>query len=104
MASKQLRSLRKLTFEDLSRFEETLKPPFRRALNAGTCGPPARSQAQTRLHRSLGRGRKQGSGRCLTKRAGRLVVPLFADGQPLGLLVIWQVNAEQLHPAVSRLS
>ncbi len=89
-----------LTYELLLRFEETLKPPFRRALASGRVDllppPPADPNSDEPLARAVTKGRA-----VFDERGGRLVVPLVAEGRTLGLLVIWGVVAEQLAPAVS---
>lgn len=89
-----------LSFEDLRRFEETLKPPFRRALNAGRVDllpPPAPDpEGEDPLARAAGKGSA-----VFDERGGRLVVPLIQSGRNLGLLVIWGVESEQLHPSIS---
>jgi tetratricopeptide (TPR) repeat protein len=91
---------RSLTHQDLARFEETLKPPFRRALEAGRVDllPPPEADAESAdpLARAVARGRA-----VFDERAGRLVVPLYDGGACQGLLVAWGVKAEQLAPQVS---
>lgn len=91
---------RGLTYQDLLRFEETLKPPFRRALESGRVDllPPPRADADSNdpLARAVAKGRA-----VFDERAGRLVLPLMAGGQTLALLVIWGVKAEQLAPQVA---
>ncbi|CAO0822765.1 Tetratricopeptide repeat protein [Desulfarculales bacterium] len=89
-----------LTYELLQRFEETIKPPFRRALESGRVDLlpplPADPNSDEPLARAVTKGRA-----VFDERAGRLVVPLLSEGRTLGLLVIWGVVAEQLAPAVS---
>ncbi|MBI5522084.1 MAG: tetratricopeptide repeat protein [Desulfarculus sp.] len=89
-----------LTFDLLMRFEETLKPPFRRALASGRVDllppPQADPNSDEPLNRAVTKGRA-----VFDERGGRLVVPLMSEGRALGLLVIWGVVAEQLVPAVS---
>ncbi len=91
---------RPLTFEDLRRFEETLKPPFRRALDSGRVDllPPPRPRADSDdpLARAVARGRA-----VFDERGGRLVIPILSGGGCLGLVVVYDVSAEQLVPQVS---
>lgn len=89
-----------LGYDELKRFEETLKPPFRRALGAGRVdllpAPEPDRESGDPLARAVAKGRA-----VFDERGGRLVVPLIQERRCLGLLVIWGVTAEQLHPAVS---
>ncbi|KMY66545.1 hypothetical protein AAU61_15490 [Desulfocarbo indianensis] len=91
---------RELTYQDLLRFEEILKPPFRRALESGRVdllpSPQADADSSDPLARAVARGRA-----VFDERAGRLVLPLQTNGPALGLLVIWGVRAEQLAPQVA---
>jgi len=91
---------RPLEFQDLKRFEETIKPPFRRALEVGRVDllppPEPDRDSDDPLARAAGRGKA-----VFDERAGRLVVPLLEQGRCLGLVVAWGVKAEQLHPVVS---
>ena len=88
------------TFEDLKRFEETLKPPFRKAFGVGRVDllPPPRpdQESEDPLARAAGRGKA-----VFDEKNGRLVIPLGAGPACLGVLVVWGVSSEQLHPMVA---
>ncbi len=90
-----------LTYGDLLRFEETLKPPFRRAFESGRVdllpAPQADPDSSDPLARAVAKGHA-----VFDERAGRLVVPLITSGPALGLLVVWGVRAEQLAPQVAQ--
>ena len=87
-------------FEDLKRFEETIKPPFRKSFGVGRVDllPPPKPdpEAEDPLARAAGKGKA-----VFDERNGRLVVPLGAGQACLGVLVVWGVSAEQLHPMVA---
>ena len=87
-------------FEDLRRFEETLKPPFRKAFGVGRVDflPPPKPdpEAEDPLARAAGGGKA-----VFDERNSRLVVPLGAGQACLGVLVVWGVSSEQLHPMVA---
>lgn len=89
-----------LTYQDLLRFEETIKPPFRRALESGRVdllpSPKADPDSSDPLARAVAKGHA-----VFDERAGRLVLPLITTGPALGLLVVWGVKAEQLAPQVA---
>ena len=89
-----------ITYETLLRFEETLKPPFRRAFESGRVDllplPSLDPDSDDPLARAAAKGRA-----VFDEKNGRLVVPLWLEGKPLGLLVVWGVSAERLTPAVS---
>jgi tetratricopeptide (TPR) repeat protein/PleD family two-component response regulator len=91
---------RELTFGDLQRFEETIKPPFRRALQVGRVDllptPSPDPESSDPLARATATGKA-----VFDERGGRLVVPMLTDSRPLALLVVWGVEAGQLPPAVS---
>jgi tetratricopeptide (TPR) repeat protein len=90
-----------LTYQDLLRFEETLKPPFRRAFESGRVdllpAPQADPDSSDPLARAVAKGHA-----VFDERAGRLVIPLITRGPALGLLVVWGVKAEQLAPQVAQ--
>lgn len=90
-----------LTYQDLLRFEETLKPPFRRAFESGRVdllpAPQADPDSSDPLVRAVAKGHA-----VFDERAGRLVIPLITRGPALGLLVVWGVKAEQLAPQVAQ--
>jgi tetratricopeptide (TPR) repeat protein len=90
-----------LTYQDLLRFEETLKPPFRRAFESGRVdllpAPQADPDSSDPLARAVAKGHA-----VFDERAGRLVIPLITSGPALGLLVVWGVKAEQLAPQVAQ--
>lgn len=89
-----------LTYQDLLRFEETIKPPFRRALESGRVdllpSPQADPDSSNPLARAVAKGHA-----VFDEKAGRLVLPLITSGPALGLLVVWGVKAEQLAPQVA---
>jgi len=89
-----------LTYQDLLRFEETIKPPFRRALESGRVDllppPQPNPDSSDPLARAVAKGHA-----VFDERGGRLVLPLITRGPALGLLVVWGVKAEQLAPQVA---
>jgi tetratricopeptide (TPR) repeat protein len=89
-----------LTYQDLLRFEETIKPPFRRALESGRVdllpSPKPDPDSSDPLARAVAKGHA-----VYDERGGRLVLPLITRGPALGLLVVWGVKAEQLAPQVA---
>ncbi len=95
-----------LSFGDLSRCEEILKPPFRKALGSGRVDllPPPSPQDPNHevLASALGKSRA-----VLDKKGQRLLIPLLDGHRPLGLLAVHGVSAEQLpsqvHPFLASL-
>ena len=91
-------SRQKLSFAHLRRFEETLKTPLRRGLETGRVEllpwPAPDPESNDPLRRAAGKGRA-----VYDERGKRLVVPLFDQGSPLGVLAIWQVEPDQLGAA-----
>ncbi len=89
-----------ITYPVLQRFEETLKPPFRRALQVGRVDllppPPAEAAEDDPLARAVSRRRA-----VFDERGERLVIPLWGEGRCLGLVVAWGVGADQLAPQVA---
>lgn len=88
-----------LNFQDLSRFEEILKPPFRRALNVGRVDllppPDSDNPDEAPLREALVKGS------AIFDTAGhRLIMPLIHQGRALGLLSAHGVEVDQLPAAV----
>lgn len=88
-----------LSFAVLRRFEEILKPPFRRALHSGRVDllplPDPEDSRQRPLNQALAKGSA-----LLDTAGGRLIIPLIHKGRALGLLAAHGVSAEQLPAAV----
>ncbi|MEW5913779.1 MAG: tetratricopeptide repeat protein [Thermodesulfobacteriota bacterium] len=95
-----------LSYAALDRFQEILKPPFRRALNSGRVDllplPDLGDQRQLPLQEALARGSA-----LFDTTGGRLIIPLIHKGRPLALLSAHGVSAEQLpapvHPFLASL-
>lgn len=89
-----------LDFASLQRFEESLKSPLRRALDTGRMdllpAPAPDPEAGDPLPRAIATGRA-----VFDERGGRLVIPLYVSGRPLGLLVAWNVETGQLQSVVT---
>lgn len=94
-----VRPAEELTFELLKRFEETLKTPFRRALETGRVElkppPEAGSEADDALARAVAAGRA-----AYDEKECVLVLPLTCGGRPLGVLMAHEVEADQLQAPV----
>ncbi|MCF8034437.1 MAG: tetratricopeptide repeat protein [Desulfarculaceae bacterium] len=84
-----------LSFGDLSRCEEILKPPFRKALGSARVDllpPPGLQDPNYKvLSEALGKGRA-----VFDSGNRRLLIPLLDGARPLGLLAVNGVSAEQL--------
>lgn len=84
-----------LSYEALVRYEETIKPPFRRALKSGRVDllpPPAEEPG-----RNDPLARAAAHGRALYDEAGaRLLIPLRDEGRCLAVLAVHEVSAKQL--------
>jgi tetratricopeptide (TPR) repeat protein len=95
-----------LSFGDLSRCEEILKPPFRKALGSARIDllpPPAPDDPNQKvLNSALAKGHA-----VLDSSGHRLLIPLLDNHRPLGLLAAHGVTAEQLpsqvHPFLASL-
>ncbi|MCB2227465.1 MAG: tetratricopeptide repeat protein [Desulfarculaceae bacterium] len=95
-----------LSFGDLSRCEEILKPPFRKALGSARIDllPPPGPQDPNHqvLSEALGKGRA-----VFDSGNRRLLIPLLDGSRPLGLLAVNGVSLEQLpsqvHPFLASL-
>ena len=84
-----------LSYNDLTRCQEILKPPFRKALGCARIDllpPPGPGEPnQEILHSALKRGRA-----VLDRTGGRLLIPLLDGLRPLGLLSAHGVSQGQL--------
>ncbi|MCB2190710.1 MAG: diguanylate cyclase [Deltaproteobacteria bacterium] len=84
-----------LSYHDLTRCQEILKPPFRKALGCARIDllpPPALGEPnQELLQGALNKGRA-----VLDRTGGRLLIPLLDGLKPLGLLAAHGVSEQQL--------
>ncbi|MCB2186693.1 MAG: tetratricopeptide repeat protein [Deltaproteobacteria bacterium] len=86
-----------LSFDDLRRFEEVLKAPFRRALEVGRVEllpPPVPDPDHADpMLTAVAKGKA-----AFDEGTGRLLLPLFEQGRFLAILQIFDVQAGQLGP------
>lgn len=84
-----------LRYHDLTRCQEILKPPFRKALGCARIDllpPPGPGEPnQELLQGALAKGRA-----VLDRAGGRLLIPLLEGMRPLGILAVHGVSEEQL--------